>query len=142
MKSLLRTVCTILVLAVLTTGPAAEAAEITSELGRFGEVTTWLIIRTSETRLEVDPFETLGGEAKFAAMSDPRLVPHGGRPLEIPSTKPGETLRIGDGVWEGVTMVLPDMPGTVGHVAGPHRPHSGGQWISTASISKYSFFSE
>ena len=56
----LRTVFTIMVLAALTTGHAAEAAEITSELGRFGEVTTWLIIRTPEARLEVDPFEAAG----------------------------------------------------------------------------------
>ena len=104
----LRTVFTIMVLAALTTGHAAEAAEITSELGRFGEVAMWLIIRTPETRLEADPFEALGGEVQFAAMSDPKLVPHGGRPLEIPGTKPGETLRIGEGVWEGVRMTLPD----------------------------------
>jgi len=107
----LRSVFTIMVLAALTTGHAVEAAEITRELGRFGEITTWLIIRAPETRLEVDPFESLGGEAKFAAMGDPRLVPHGGRPLEIPGTKPGETLRIGEGVWEGIRMTLPDMPG-------------------------------
>ena len=101
----------VLLLASLAAGRAAEAAEITRDLGKLGEVTTWLIIRTPEARLEVDPLEPMGGEAKFAAMGDPKLIPECGKPLAIPGTKPGELLRIGDSAWEGVKMVLPDMPG-------------------------------
>jgi hypothetical protein len=43
--------------------------------------------------------------AKLAALGDPKQIPQCGMPLEIPGTNPGEMLRIGDGVWEGVKMV-------------------------------------
>lgn len=90
----------------------AAAAEVTGGIGRFGEITTWLILKTPEAiwRLDVDPFAPMGGEAKYAAMSDPKWLPYCGKALEIPGAKPGETIRIGDSVWEAAAMVPPDMP--------------------------------
>jgi hypothetical protein len=107
LKITLPRILTALLLAPLT----ASAFDVTSELGRFGEITTWLIVRTPETKMEVDPFLPMGGESKYAAMGDPKLVPQGNQPLAIPTAKPGEMVRIGEGVWEGMRMVLPEMPG-------------------------------
>ncbi len=92
---------------------AVGAAEVTAGIGRFGEISTWLILKTPEAiwRLEMDPFAPMGGEAKYAAMSDPKLLPYHGKALEIPGAKPGETMRIGDSVWEAAAMVPPEMPG-------------------------------
>ena len=91
----------------------AAASEVAGGIGRFGEITTWLILKTPEAiwRLEVDPFASMGGEAKYAAMSDAKWLPYCGKALEIPGANPGETIRIGDGVWEATAMVPPDMPG-------------------------------
>ena len=89
----------------------AAAVEITSEVGTFGEIRNWLIIKTPEGRLEVDPFAALGGETNYAAMGQPGLVPSAGAALEVPGTNAGAKVRIGDGTWEAVKMVLPDMPG-------------------------------
>ena len=103
---------TLILLATLLLAPfTASAVDVTSELGRFGEITTWLIIRTPETKMEVDPFQPMGGETKYAAMGDSKLFPQGNQPLTIPTEKPGEMVRIGEGVWEGMRMVLPEMPG-------------------------------
>ncbi len=89
----------------------AAAVDITSEVGTFGEIRNWLIIKTPEWRLEVDPFAALGGEANYAAMGHPGLVPSAGAALVVPGTNAGAKVRIGDGTWEAVRMVLPDMPG-------------------------------
>ena len=67
----------------------AAAAEITSEVGTFGEIRNWLIIKTPEGRLEVDPFAALGGETNYAAMGHPGLVPSAGAALEVPGTNAG-----------------------------------------------------
>ena len=56
----------------------AAAVEINSEVGTFGEIRNWLIIKTPEGRLEVDPFAALGGEMNYAAMGNPGLVPSAG----------------------------------------------------------------
>jgi hypothetical protein len=88
-----------------------NASEVTTEIGTSGEITTWLLINAPEWRLEVDPFAPMGGEAKYAAMADPKLLPYCGNPLEIPGTNAAEKIRIGDTVWEATQMVLPDMPG-------------------------------
>lgn len=105
------TILTALLLAPLI----ASAVDVTTELGKLGEVTTWLIIRTPEAAMEVDPFQPMGGEAKYAAMGEQKLFPQGDKPLEIQvvadAPKPGEVHRIGEGVWEGTRMVLPEMPG-------------------------------
>ena len=102
-------------LALLLVPLSASAVDVTTDLGKLGEVTTWLIIRTPVAAMEVDPFQRMGGEAKYAAMGDQKLFPQGDKPLAIPvvadAAKPGEVLRIGEGVWEGTRMVLPDMPG-------------------------------
>jgi len=94
---------------------SAIAVDVTTDLGRLGEVTTWLIIRTPEVAMEVDPFQRMGGEAKYASMANQKLFPQGNQPLAIPvtadSAKPGEMIRLGEGVWEGTRMVLPIMPG-------------------------------
>ena len=89
----------------------AQAAEVTSDLGTFGDITTWLMIKSAEWRIEIDPFAPMGGEAKYAAMGDSKLLPYGGNPLEIPGTNANQKIRIGDGVWEAARMVMPDMPG-------------------------------
>jgi hypothetical protein len=89
----------------------AAADDVINDVGRFGEISPWLVIRAPEWRLDVDPFEPMGGEAKYAAMGDPKLTPRCGGPLEIPGTNANQKIRIGDGVWEGATMEMPDMPG-------------------------------
>ena len=89
----------------------AVAVDVTTQLGKLGEITTWLIIRTPETKMEVDSFLPMGGETKYAAMGDSKLFPQGNQPLTISTDKPGEALRIGEGVWEGRRMVLPEIPG-------------------------------
>ena len=87
------------------------AYDITGELGKFGEITSWLIIKAPDTPMEKDPFESMGGEAKYAAMGDPKLIPYCGNPLEIPGANPNEKIRMGTSVWEATKMVSPDMPG-------------------------------
>jgi hypothetical protein len=88
-----------------------HAAEVSAELGTLGDITTWLMIKSPEWRIEIDPFAPMGGEAKYAAMGDAKLLPYGGNPLEIPGTNVNQKIRIGDGVWEAARMVMPDMPG-------------------------------
>ena len=80
MKHITFLILTTLLLAPLT----ASAVDVTTELGKLGEVTTWLIIRTPEAAMEVDPFQPMGGEAKYAAMGDAKLLPQGDKPLAIP----------------------------------------------------------
>ena len=63
---------------------SASAVDVTTDLGKLGEVTTWLIIRTPVAAMEVDPFQRMGGEAKYAAMGDQKLFPQGDKPLAIP----------------------------------------------------------
>jgi len=94
---------------VLTSGTIA--AEVPFELGTLGEITTWLTIKAPDGSMDKDPFESMGGEAKYAAMEDPKMIPSCGNALEIPGATPGEKIRIGDSVWEATKMVLPDMPG-------------------------------
>jgi hypothetical protein len=96
---------------VLNLANGAIAAELPFDLGKLGEVPAWLIVKMPEWRMEVDPLAPMGGEAKYAAMSDPKLIPVAGMAFEIPGTNAGAKVRIGDGVWEGVKMVLPEMPG-------------------------------
>ena len=88
-----------------------KALEVTSHLGQWGEVSHWLVLRTAEMPMEADPFASIGGEAKFAAMGEARLLPQGDQPLTVPGATPGEWVRIGEAVWEGMQMVLPTMPG-------------------------------
>ena len=77
------------------------------DLGPFGEVTTWLVGYAPYGPIENDPLEAIGGEAKFAAMSDPKLLPVGGRSLELPGAKPNEKTQI---PWQIGRMVRPDHP--------------------------------
>jgi hypothetical protein len=90
---------------------AATAADVPFELGKFGEITAWLMIKAPDTPFDQDPFGPMGGEAKYAAMGDPKLLPASGSALEFPGGKPGENVRIGEGVWEATRMSPPDMPG-------------------------------
>jgi hypothetical protein len=109
----MKPICSILpavLCALAFTASSATAAEAVHELGRFGAIPVWLIVKAPDVPLEKDPFEAVGGEAKMAAMVDEKLVPLGGNPFEVPDGKGGK-LRIGDGVWEAVKMVLPEMPG-------------------------------
>jgi hypothetical protein len=88
----------------------ATAGVNTSSLGRYGEIPTWLIIKVSDIPMDKDPLEPMGGEAKYALLEDPKLVPVGEAPFEIPDGTGGKA-RIGDGVWEASRMVSPDLPG-------------------------------
>lgn len=90
--------------------PSAIAGEAVRELGRFGEIPVWLLLKAPDLPMEKDPFETTGGEAKVAAMADEKLPPLGGSPFEVTDGKGGK-IRIGDEVWEAVKMISPEMPG-------------------------------
>ena len=90
------------------------AGELPFDLGTFGEIPAWLIIKApvKEPRMamEKDPLESMGGEAKYAAMEDRKLFPICGNPLEITDAK-GVKARLGEGVWEALKMAPAEMPG-------------------------------
>ncbi len=96
-----------IVIFVLCCGGAAQAQVQSFDLGPFGEVTTWLVGYTPPAPLEKDLLEAIGGEAKFAAMSDPKLRPYGGRSLELPGPKPAEKTAV---LWQIAKMVPPEYP--------------------------------
>ena len=84
-----------------------QAQVQTADVGPFGEVTTWLVAYLSPAPLEKDLLGAVGGEAKFAAMSDPKFRPFGGRSLELPDSKPGEKAQVR---WQIARMVPPEYP--------------------------------
>ena len=86
---------------------SVQAQVQSSDLGPFGEMTTWLVGYMPYGPMEKDPLATIGGEAKFAATSDPKLLPVGGRSLEVPGAKPGEKTLI---LWQVARMVPPEHP--------------------------------
>ena len=85
----------------------AQAQTFTSDVGPFGEVTSWLVACTPHAPLDKDPLQALGGEAKFAALSEPKLLPVGGRSIEWPGPKPEEKLQV---PWQIARMVPPEHP--------------------------------
>lgn len=101
---------------VLCWGVLVQAQTPSTDLGPFGEVTTWLVAYLPPAPLEKDPLETMGGEARFAAMSDPKLTPFSGKWIGLPDQAGHEKERLGDrklpyGTWEVTKMVPQECPG-------------------------------
>jgi hypothetical protein len=86
---------------------SAQAQVQSFDLGPFGEVTAWLVGYAPYRPMESDPLEGIGGELKFAAMSDPKLTPVGGRSLELPGAKPDDKTQI---AWQIARMAPPEHP--------------------------------
>lgn len=104
------------VLLVLCGGGAVHAQVQSFDPGPFGEVTTWLVAYLPPATLEKDPLEAIGGEAKFAAMSDAKLAPFGGKWIGLLGQTAHEKDRLGDrrlpfGTWEVSKMLPQECPG-------------------------------
>ena len=96
-----------MVMLILCCNGRVQAQVQSFDLGPFGEVTTWVVGYTPRYPLEKDPLEAIGGEARFASMSDPKLTPFGGRSIELPGPQSGTKLQV---VWQIARMVPPERP--------------------------------
>lgn len=103
----LRPCLTASLMLILCCSGVAQAQVQSFDLGPFGELTSWLVGYTPPAPLEKDPLEAVGGEAKFAAMSDPQLRPCGGRSLDLPGPKADEKTAV---LWQIAKMVPPEYP--------------------------------
>jgi hypothetical protein len=101
----MRRLATLLLLCSCCTSLRAQVQSI--ELGTFGEVTTWLVGYLPHGPMAKDPLEAIGGEERFAAMSEPKLLPVGGRSIELPGPNPKEKVRL---LWQIARMVPPEHP--------------------------------
>ena len=62
---------------------AAQAQVQTFGPGPFGEIDNWLVLYAQSGPLD-KAIQAAGPEARFAAMTDPKLAPVGGRTLDLP----------------------------------------------------------